>query len=126
MRVAEQLGAPVVTGVFGRGAISTGIRSRWATLGRLNLYDELLTQADLVLVVGSRIDVVSTGAAARGFPSGSCRWISIHSWSGSRPWRWASSATRRWCSVSTAQLGVGQTRACWFDAAGPATANKPR
>jgi acetolactate synthase-1/2/3 large subunit len=59
-RVAELLGAPVVTSVFGRGAISDrhplALGDGW---GRFDLYDELLQQADLALVVGSRIDVVS-------------------------------------------------------------------
>ena len=68
-RVAEQLGAPVVTSVFGRGAISDrhplALGDGW---GRLNLYDELLTQADLVLVVGSRIDVVSDWNLGARFP----------------------------------------------------------
>jgi acetolactate synthase-1/2/3 large subunit len=69
VRVAETLGAPVVTSVFGRGAISDrhalALGDGW---GRLNLYDELLSQADLVLVVGSRIDVVSDWTLGAGFP----------------------------------------------------------
>ena len=69
VRVAELLGAPVVTSVFGRGAISDrhplALGDGW---GRLNLYDELLTQADLVLVVGSRIDVVSDWNVGARFP----------------------------------------------------------
>ena len=69
VRVAESLGAPVVTSVFGRGAISDrhplALGDGW---GRLNLYDELLTQADLVLVVGSRIDVVSDWNLGARFP----------------------------------------------------------
>jgi acetolactate synthase-1/2/3 large subunit len=68
-RVAELLGAPVVTSVFGRGAISDrhplAVGDGW---GRFNLYDELLTQADLVLVVGSRIDVVSDWNQGTRFP----------------------------------------------------------
>ncbi len=69
VRVAEALGAPVVTSVFGRGAISDrhplAAGDGW---GRYNLYDELLTQADLVLVVGSRIDVVSDWNLGARFP----------------------------------------------------------
>jgi acetolactate synthase-1/2/3 large subunit len=69
VRVAESLGAPVVTSVFGRGAISDrhplALGDGW---GRLNLYEELLTQADLVLVVGSRIDVVSDFTLGARFP----------------------------------------------------------
>jgi len=68
-RVAEALGAPVVTSVFGRGAISDrhplAAGDGW---GRYNLYDELLTQADLALVVGSRIDVVSDANLGARFP----------------------------------------------------------
>lgn len=66
VRVAEALGAPVVTNVFGRGAISDrhplALGDGW---GRLDLYDDLQAEADLVLVVGARLDVVSdinTGA----------------------------------------------------------------
>src|SRR5579859_746820 len=70
VRVAERLGAPVVTSVFGRGAISDrhplALGDGW---GRLNLYDDLLAQADLVLVVGSRIDVVSDANVGARFPS---------------------------------------------------------
>lgn len=68
-RLAELLGAPVVTGVFGRGAISDrhplALGGGW---GRLGLYDELLEQSDLVLVVGSRIDVVSDVNMGAHFP----------------------------------------------------------
>jgi acetolactate synthase-1/2/3 large subunit len=68
--VAERLEAPVVTSVFGRGAISD--RHRLALgdgWGRLPLYRELLEQADAVLVVGSRIDVVSDVDTGGRFPS---------------------------------------------------------
>jgi acetolactate synthase-1/2/3 large subunit len=69
-RVAERLGAPVVTNVFGRGAISDrhplALGDGW---GRLNLYDELLAEADLVLVVGARIDVVSDVNVGARFPA---------------------------------------------------------
>jgi acetolactate synthase-1/2/3 large subunit len=69
-RIAGLLGAPVVTSVFGRGAISDrhplALGDGW---GRLNLYEELLTQADLALVVGSRIDVVSDWNLGAGFPA---------------------------------------------------------
>lgn len=69
-RLAERLGAPVVTSVFGRGAISDrhplALGDGW---GRLNLYDELLEQADLALVVGSRIDVVSDVNVGARFPA---------------------------------------------------------
>jgi acetolactate synthase-1/2/3 large subunit len=69
VRLAELLGAPVVTSVFGRGAISDrhplALGDGW---GRFNLYDELLTQADLVLVVGSRIDIVSDWNLGARFP----------------------------------------------------------
>lgn len=69
-RVAELLGAPVVTSVFGRGAISDrhplALGDAW---GRMNLYDELLAEADLALVVGSRIDVVSDINVGARFPA---------------------------------------------------------
>ena len=68
-RVAELLGAPVVTGVFGRGAFADrhplAAGDGW---GRVKLYDELLEQADLALVAGSRIDVVSDANLGASFP----------------------------------------------------------
>ncbi len=68
-RVAESLGAPVVTSVFGRGAISDrhplALGDGW---GRFDLYDDLLEQADMALVVGSRIDVVSDVNTGARFP----------------------------------------------------------
>ncbi|MDH3713524.1 MAG: thiamine pyrophosphate-binding protein, partial [Gammaproteobacteria bacterium] len=67
--LAERLGAPVVTSVFGRGAISDrhplALGDGW---GRFDLYDDLLERADLVLVVGSRIDVVSDANMGARFP----------------------------------------------------------
>ena len=69
VQVAESLGAPVVTGVFGRGAISDrhplALGDGW---GRLGLYDDLLSQADLALVIGSRLDVVSDINTGARFP----------------------------------------------------------
>ncbi len=69
VRVAEALGAPVVTSVFGKGAIPErhplALGDGW---GRFDLYDELLAQADMVLVVGSRIDVVSDVDTGARFP----------------------------------------------------------
>ena len=68
-RLAELLGAPVVTSVFGRGVISDrhplALGDGW---GRLNVYDELLEQADLVLIVGSRIDIVTDVNLGARFP----------------------------------------------------------
>lgn len=68
-RLAELLGAPVVTSMFARGVISDrhplALGDGW---GRFNLYDELLTQADMVLVVGSRIDIVSDANLGARFP----------------------------------------------------------
>jgi acetolactate synthase-1/2/3 large subunit len=67
--LAELLGAPVVTSMFGRGAISDrhplALGDGW---GRFDLYDDLLDQADLVLVVGSRIDLVSDANVGARFP----------------------------------------------------------
>jgi len=69
VRVAELLGAPVVTSVFARGVISDrhplALGDGW---GRFDLYDELLAKADLALVVGSRIDVVSDWNLGARFP----------------------------------------------------------
>lgn len=69
VRIAEALGAPVVTSVFAKGAIPErhplALGDGW---GRFNLYDELLAQADMVLVVGSRIDVVSDVNTGARFP----------------------------------------------------------
>ncbi len=120
VRVAEQLGAPVVTSVFGRGAISDrhplALGDGW---GRLNLYDELLTQADLVLVVGSRIDVVSDWSVGARFPQrilqvdidplvvGQRRPVEVGI---------VGDAALVLDALVT-QLGTGQPRACWFDAA---------
>lgn len=68
-RLAELLGAPVVTSMFARGVISDrhplALGDGW---GRFNLYDELLAQADMVLVVGSRIDIVSDANLGARFP----------------------------------------------------------
>ena len=68
-QVAERLGAPVVTGMFGRGALSDrhplALGDGW---GRLDLHQDLLRQADLALVVGARIDVVSDANLGAGFP----------------------------------------------------------
>lgn len=67
--VAERLGAPVVTSMFARGVISDRhplcLGDGW---GRLHMYDSLLEQADAVLVVGSRIDVVSDVNVGARFP----------------------------------------------------------
>ena len=69
VRVAEALGAPVITSVFGRGAISDrhplAVGDGW---GRYDFYDELLGQADMALVVGSRIDVVTDWNGGARFP----------------------------------------------------------
>ena len=68
-RLAEALGAPVVTSMYAKGVISErhplALGDGW---GRLDLYDELLAAADMVLVVGSRIDVVSDADLGARFP----------------------------------------------------------
>jgi acetolactate synthase-1/2/3 large subunit len=55
--------------MFARGVLSDrhplALGDGW---GRFNLYDELLAQADLVLVVGSRIDTVSDANLGARFP----------------------------------------------------------
>ena len=70
VRVAEALGAPVVTNVYGRGAISDrhplALGDGW---GRLELYNDLLSEADAVLIVGARLDVVSDIASGGRFPA---------------------------------------------------------
>ena len=69
-RVAEAIGAPVVTNVYGRGAISDqhplALGDGW---GRLDLYDDLIETADLVLIVGARLDVVSDINTGGRFPA---------------------------------------------------------
>jgi len=119
VRVAELLGAPVVTSVFGKGAISDrhplALGDGW---GRLNLYDELLAQADLALVVGSRIDVVSDVNLGARFPSrivqvdidplvvGQRRPVEVG----------IVGDAAAVLQALAVQLG-GKDRACWFDAA---------
>jgi acetolactate synthase-1/2/3 large subunit len=120
VRVAELLGAPVVTSVFGRGAISDrhplALGDGW---GRLNLYDDLLAQADMTLVVGSRIDVVSDVNVGARFPTrivqvdidplvvGQRRPVEVG----------IVGDAAAVLTALAAQLG-GKDRACWFDAAG--------
>jgi acetolactate synthase-1/2/3 large subunit len=120
-RLAELLGAPVVTSVFGRGAISDrhplAVGDGW---GRFNLYEDLLAQADLVLVVGSRIDVVSDFNLGARFPQRIVQ-VDIDP---------QMVGKRRPVEVGVvgdaglvldalvAQLGGGQGKACWFDVDG--------
>ncbi len=117
-RLAEALGAPVVTSVFGRGAISDrpplALGDGW---GRLSLYEELFTQAELVLVVGSRIDVVSDANLGARFPArmvqvdidprviGQRRRVEVGVVAD------AASALEALC----AELAGDAARACWFD-----------
>ncbi len=121
VRVAELLGAPVVTSVFGRGAISDrhplALGDGW---GRFDLYDELLTQADLALVVGSRIDVVSDWNLGARFPQrivqvdidplvvGQRRPVEVGI---------VGDAASVLESLA-AQIGGDRERGCWFDADG--------
>jgi acetolactate synthase-1/2/3 large subunit len=118
-RVAELLGAPVVTSVFGRGAISDrhplALGDGW---GRLTLYDELLDEADLVLVVGSRIDVVSDVNVGARFPDRIVQ-VDIDPLTVGRRRPVEVGVVGDAASVLTAlaaQLG-GKDRDCWFDAA---------
>ena len=119
-RVAELLGAPVATSVFGRGAISDrhplALGDGW---GRFDLYDELLAQADLALVVGSRIDVVSDINLGARFPArivqidldpmvvGQRRPVEVG----------IVGDAGAVLQALAAQLG-GKERDCWFDTAG--------
>jgi acetolactate synthase I/II/III large subunit len=121
VRVAECLGAPVVTSVFARGAISDrhplALGDGW---GRFDLYDELLTQADLALVVGSRIDVVSDWTLGARFPQrivqvdldplvvGQRRPVEVGI---------VGDAASVLDALVT-PLGAGKEQACWFDADG--------
>ena len=120
-RLAELLGAPVVTSVFGRGAISDrhplALGDGW---GRFNLYDELLTQADLALVIGSRIDVVSDWEVGARFPQrivqvdidplviGQRRPVEVG----------VVGDAALVLDALVAQLGGAQAQAAWFDAEG--------
>lgn len=120
-RVAEALGAPVVTSVFARGAISDrhplALGDGW---GRFDLYNELLEQADLALVVGSRIDVVSDWNLGARFPQrivqvdidplvvGQRRPVEVG----------VVGDAALVLDALLAQLGGGQARAGWFDAEG--------
>lgn len=120
-RLAELLGAPVVTSVFGRGAISDrhplALGDGW---GRFNLYDELLTQADLALVVGSRIDVVSDWNLGARFPQrivqvdidplvvGQRRPVEVG----------VIGDAALVLDTLVTQLDGAQSRQCWFDAEG--------
>jgi acetolactate synthase-1/2/3 large subunit len=116
--LAEMLGAPVVTSVFGKGAISErhalALGDGW---GRLNLYDELLTQADLALVVGSRIDVVSDWNLGERFPQRIVQVDIDPLVIGQRRPVEAGivgdAATV--LEALVAQLGSAKHRACWFD-----------
>jgi acetolactate synthase I/II/III large subunit len=120
-RLAEGLGAPVVTSVFGRGAISDrhplALGDGW---GRLNLYDELLEQADLALVVGSRIDVVSDVNLGARFPSRIVQVdIDPRVVGQRRPVEVGVVGDAAAVLESLAgHLAVGAARASWFDVAG--------
>ena len=58
--LAERLGAPVITGCHGKGALPDDhplvLGDGW---GRLDFFDELFAQADACLAVGTRFDVVT-------------------------------------------------------------------
>jgi acetolactate synthase-1/2/3 large subunit len=120
-RLAEALGAPVVTSIFARGVISDrhplALGDGW---GRFNLYDELLAQADMVLVVGSRIDIVSDVNLGARFPKrivqvdldprvvGQRRPVEVGIV--------GDAATV--LSALAKELARGKDRECWFDVAG--------
>lgn len=121
VRLAELLGAPVVTSVFGKGAISErhalALGDGW---GRLNLYDELLSEADLALVVGSRIDVVSDWNLGERFPRRIVQ-VDIDPLVIGQRRPAEVGIVGDAASVLDAlvgQLGGDPERACWFDAAG--------
>jgi len=119
VRVAELLGAPVVTSVFGRGAISDrhplALGDGW---GRLTIYDELLAQADLALVVGSRIDIVSDVNLGARFPKRIVQIDIDPMVIGQR--RPAEVGVVGDAAAVLKALGTqigGKDRTCWFDAA---------
>ena len=68
-QVAERLGAPVITTCHGKGAIPDddplALGDGW---GRLDFFDELFTQADACLAVGTRFDVVTDFRQGGGLP----------------------------------------------------------
>lgn len=120
-RLAQLLGAPVVTSVFGRGVISDrhplALGDGW---GRFNVYDELLAQADLVLVVGSRIDIVSDVNLGARFPD---RMVQVDLdplvVGQRRPVEVGVVGDAAIVLKALAeQLASGKDRECWFDVAG--------
>ena len=68
-RLAELLGAPVATSAYAKGVLSDrhalALGDGW---GRLDLYDGVLEQADLALIVGARLDVISDASQGARFP----------------------------------------------------------
>lgn len=119
-RMAELLGAPVVTSVFGRGTISDrhplALGDGW---GRLDVYEELLAQADLVLVVGSRIDVVSDVNLGARFPQRIVQ-VDIDPLVVGRRRPVEAGVVGDAATVLgalAAELAGGKDRECWFDVA---------
>jgi acetolactate synthase-1/2/3 large subunit len=120
-RLAELLGAPVVTSMFARGVISDrhplALGDGW---GRFNLYDELLAQADIVLVVGSRIDIVSDANLGARFPKRIVQIDLDPLVVGLRqPVEVGIVGDAAMVLDALAEaLAAGKARDCWFDAAG--------
>jgi hypothetical protein len=93
-------GAPIVSAKVGHQQCpvnlgGTGWKANGDGWGRFNVYDELLTQADIVLVVGSRIDIVSDVNLGARFPKRMLQVDLDPLVVGQRRPRSASSATRR-------------------------------
>ncbi len=110
-----------MTSVFARGVISDrhplALGDGW---GRFNVYDELLDQADLVLVVGSRIDIVSDVNLGARFPS---RMVQVDLdplvVGLRRPVEAGVVGDAAMVLNALAeQLAGGRDRECWFDVAG--------
>jgi acetolactate synthase-1/2/3 large subunit len=81
-RVAELLGAPVVTSVFGRGRSRTGIRSHWATAGAGSISTTSCSRRRISRWWLDRASTwFRTGISVRAFHSGCCKWTSIRWWS---------------------------------------------
>jgi acetolactate synthase-1/2/3 large subunit len=69
-KLAEQLGAPVITSAFAKGVIpedhALSLGDGWGQLGEL--YAEVLDRSDLVLLAGARLDVLTDAKQGAGLP----------------------------------------------------------
>jgi acetolactate synthase-1/2/3 large subunit len=69
-RLAERLGAPVITSAFAKGVVPDdhplALGDGWGQLG--DLYGDVLDRSDTALVVGARFDVISDAKHGERFP----------------------------------------------------------